>query len=72
MSRAEYMIIHSKYFPLDIKSPYRIYGLIAKYGYFYIKITKDMYGLKQAAIISYTSQILTSSIQKFIMGPKTR
>ena len=53
MSRAEYKIIHSKYFSTDIIDQYQIDGLIAAYGYVYIKIIKGMYGLKQVSIISY-------------------
>ena len=53
MSRAEYMRIHSKYFPPDIRDKYEIEVLIAADGYVYIKIIKGMYGLNQAAIIVY-------------------
>ena len=58
ISRAEYMRIHSKYFPPDIRDQYEIEGLIAADGYVYIKIIKGMYGLKQAAIIAYNQLIL--------------
>ena len=47
------MIIHSKYPPPEIILLYKIDGIIAKYGYVYIKITKGIYGLKQTAIIAY-------------------
>ena len=57
MSRAEYMKIHSKYFPPDIRALYHIDGLIAEDGYFYINITKFMYSLKQASIIVYNKLI---------------
>ena len=46
MSRADYMRIHSKHFPPDIREQYEIEGLIAAGGYVYIKIIKVMYGLK--------------------------
>ena len=57
MSRVEHMRIHSKYFPLDIRSIYQINGLIAEDGYIYIKTIKGMYGFKHAAIISYNQLI---------------
>ena len=55
---AEYMRIHSKYFRPDIRNQYTIEGLIAADGYVYIKISKGMYGLKQAEIIAYNQLIL--------------
>ena len=58
MSRAEYMRIHSKYFPQDTKDRYKIKGLIAADVYVYIKIIKGLYGLNQADIISYNQIIL--------------
>ena len=45
----EYMRIHSRYFFQDIRQKYNIDALIAPDGYVYCKITKGMYGLKQAA-----------------------
>ena len=57
MSGAEYMRIHSQYFPTDIIDQYHIDGLIAADGYVYIKIIKGMYGLKQAARIAYNQLI---------------
>ena len=52
ISRAEHMMICSKYFPPDIRYQYEIEGLIAADGYVYIKIIKGMYGINQADIIS--------------------
>ena len=46
MSRAEYMIIYSKYFSLDIRSRYQIDWIITAYGYVHINTIKGMYGLK--------------------------
>ena len=46
-------MIHSKYFTPDIRDRYEIEELIAADGYVYIEIIKGMYGLKQAANISY-------------------
>ena len=57
MSRVKYIIIHSKYFPPDIRSRYQIYGLIEADRYVYIKIIKGMYGLKQASIIAYNQLV---------------
>ena len=57
MSSSEYMRIHSKYFPPDIRARYHIDGTIAVDGYIYIKMVKDMYGLKQEARISYNQII---------------
>ena len=57
MSREEYIRIHSKYFPTDIRDQYHIDGLIAACGYLYIKIIKGIYGIKQAYIISYNNLI---------------
>ena len=53
MARYEYMRIHPKYFPPEIKALYMIDSLIASDGYVYIEIKKGMYGLKQAAVIDY-------------------
>ena len=57
MARPEYMIIHSKYLPTEIRELYHIDGLISKYGYVYIKIAKGMYGLKQDFIIAHKQLI---------------
>ena len=53
MARSEYMRIHSKYFPPEIKALYMIDSLIEYDGYVYVEINKVVYGLKQAAVISY-------------------
>ena len=53
MARSEYMRIHSKYFPPEIKALYKIDSLIDSYGCVYVEINKGMYGLKQAAVVSY-------------------
>ena len=51
------MRIHLKYFPPEISAIYQIHGLTAEDGYVYTKITKCMYGLKQAYIIDYNQLI---------------
>ena len=71
MSRAEYKIIHSKYFSTDIIDQYQIDGLIAAYGYVYIKIIKGMYGLKQTAIIAYHHLIFHTEPHRFYPVPFT-
>ena len=57
MSRTDYMRINSKYSLQDIRTLYHIDRLIAEDGYVSIKITKFMYGLKQAFIIAYKQHI---------------
>ena len=57
MSREYYMSIHSKYSPPDVRDRYHIEVLIAADGYVYIKTINGMYGLKQAAIITYNQLI---------------
>ena len=71
MSRAEYMRIHSKYFPLDIRDQYDIEGLIAADGYEYIKIIKVMYGLKQADTIYYNQLISHMGPHRYYPVPFT-
>ena len=51
------MRIHSRYFPPDIIALYHIDGIIAEDGYVYTKITKGMYGLKQASVIAYNQLV---------------
>ena len=71
MSRAEYMRIHSEYFPPDIRASYHIDGLIAADGYVYIKIVKGMYVIKQAAIISYNKIIYQMDTHGYYPVPFT-
>ena len=65
------MKIYSKYFPPDIRARYHIYGLISADGYVYIKITKGMYGLKQAAIIAYNQLISHMDLHGYYPVPFT-
>ena len=53
MEDPEYMKIPFKYFPKDIIQRYKLEGLKHTNGYVYVKITKGMYGLKQAAVLAY-------------------
>ena len=49
MKENEYMRIHNKYFPSDVRKKYNIDNLITDDGYVYYRIKCGMYGLKQAA-----------------------
>ena len=57
MPREYYMSIHSKYSQPDVRDQYHIEVLVAADGYVYIKTINGMYGLKQAAIITYSQLI---------------
>ena len=71
MSRAEYMRIHTKCFPEDIRDQYYIDVLIAEDGYVYSKTIKGIYGLKQAAIIAYNRIIYHMEPHGYYPGPLT-
>ena len=47
------MRINSRYFSPDIRKVYSIDDIIVEDGYLYVDTNKGMYGMKQAAIISY-------------------
>ena len=53
MSRPEYMKLHYRHIPDDIRKRYNLDSLKADDGYIYVKIKKGMYGLKQAAILAF-------------------
>ena len=53
MLSPEYMKVHYRYFPQDIRTTYNLNDIVHSDGYIYIKIKKRMYGLKQAAILAY-------------------
>ena len=53
MERLEYIRIHSKYFMADMRKKYNIESIIAYDIYVYYKIKRGMYGLKQAAQLTY-------------------
>ena len=53
MERPEYMKIHAKCFPKDIRDKYNIKNKIHSDGYVYCMIKRGMYGLKQAARLAY-------------------
>ena len=64
-------MIHSKYFPPDIRNRYNIEGLKAADRYLYIKIIKGMYGLKEVAIISYNQLISHMEPHGYYSAPST-
>ena len=53
MRQPEFMRILLKFFPEDIIVRYNLRDIVSSNGYIYIRITKGMYGLKQAAILAY-------------------
>ena len=53
MDQPEYMRVHYKYIPEDIRSKYHLDSKVTHDGWIYIKIQKGMPGLKQAAILAY-------------------
>ena len=52
MKHPEYMRIHYKHFPADIREKYNLDELVVN-DYIYVKIKRGMYGLKQAAVLAY-------------------
>ena len=53
MEGDEYMKVNYKHFPEDIRRRYKLQEKVTASGHIYIKIKRDMYGLKQAAILAY-------------------
>ena len=56
MPTPEYMKVPFKYFPQDIVDKYKLQEKIHN-NYIFIKISKGMYGLKQAAVLAYENLI---------------
>ena len=56
MAEKEYMKMHIRHIPLDIRDKYNIND-IAHNNYVYIQINKGMYGLKQAAVLAYNNLV---------------
>ena len=54
MNKAEYMKVQYKHIPDNIRLQYNLQEKVTADNCIYIKIKKDMYGLKQAAILAYT------------------
>ena len=53
INNAEYIKVKYKHFPQDIKEKYNLHDRVTPDGYVYIKIKKEIYGLKKAAILEY-------------------
>ena len=53
MDLPEYMKVPYSHFPQEIKDQYNLQDKVTSDGFIYIRINKDMYGLKQAAIMAY-------------------
>ena len=53
MVNYQYMRIHLKEIPNKVIVEYSLLPLADSSGYFYIKIRKEVYGLKEAGIIAY-------------------
>ena len=67
MARPEFMRIHYKHFPEDIKDKYNIDSLRADDDYVYVKIKRGMYGLKQAAILAF--EFLVDNLSQYGYKP---
>ena len=67
MKRPEFMRIHYKHFPQDIKDKYNIDDLKAADNYVYVRIKRGMYGLKQAAILAY--EFLVKNLSQYGYKP---
>ena len=57
MQENEYMRIHIRHIPQDIKDKYDINSILHTNNYVYVKIKKGMYGLKQAAVLAYNKLV---------------
>ena len=53
MDGEEFMKVHYKHFPADIRERYKLDQKVTDNGCIYIKIKRGMYGLKQAAVLAY-------------------
>ena len=67
MNNPEYMKIHQDDIPQDILHQYKAHQFQDKRGFVYFKITKGMYGLKQAAILAYNQ--LKENLSKHWQSP---
>ena len=57
MQENEYMRMHIRHMPQDIRDRYNITSLVHTDNYVYVKIKKGMYGLKQAAVLAYNNLV---------------
>ena len=71
MLNAEYMRIHYKYIPQDIRDMYDLDTKLAADGHIYIKIKKGIYGLKQAAVLAYDNLVKNLSSHGYSPIPHT-
>lgn len=53
MEEPEYMRIHNRYFPKDIRKQYDIDNIVANDGYVYFRMKRGMHGLKQAVRLAF-------------------
>ena len=55
MEGDEYMRVKYKHIPEDIRIRYNLKTKVTKDDYVFIRIEKDMYGLKQDALLAYNN-----------------
>ena len=70
IARPEIMKVHFKYILEDIRLQYKLLDKLSSQDYIYIRINKEMYDLKQAAILAYKNlkQSLVHHSYAFIIG----
>ena len=61
MLEKEYMRVHYRHIPQDIRDKYDINSKVHTDNYVYIRIKKGMYGLKQAAVLAYNKLVTVLS-----------
>ena len=67
MAQAEYTKVKYKHIPNDIKERYNLHEKVTSNDYVYIKIKKEMYRLKEAAIFAYDN--LQANLKPFGYAP---
>ena len=69
MEKPEHMKVRYKYFPEDIRKKYKLQNIVNS-EYIYIKIQKEVYGLKQSAVLPYkqVSILLQAADYRPILG----
>ena len=65
------MKIHSKYFSTKFRLLYNLKSTIADDGYIYCAIRKGLYGLKQAAILTYQQLVTNLALYGYAPLPGT-
>ena len=71
MLKHEYMKIHYRNMPQYIRDRYNLDAKLAHDDYIYCKIKKEMYGLKQAAILAFDNLITNLSSHGYTPVPNT-